>query len=210
MFTVDESDYDPAGYSYGVNNPTYSGMNGGAVGYMNGGATCAPSSVFNPSTDFLDFDDLLKNEYGEANEDSVDEEEQMLSIEDVLTLSESEDEGDNGDQSDNNSTPIARRNNDVTGTASDAEAMLNRWDYVSVTAFRKRQQQHKQRLSGQVGKNRGALKGKLTVNDTTMAPARRRKVRSTTQKPVPMNNNRKSRKDDTQWSSTLPPLFEAV
>lgn len=210
MFTFhDESDFDNGAFSYGANNPT---LTGGEGGYMNGDVICGPPEAFNPSTDFLDFDDLLKNEYDDVNEDSVDEEEQMLSIEDVLALSETEDEGDNEDQQDASFIPTARKASDaMVGNNSDAEAMFNRWEYVSVTAFRKRQQQHKQRLSGQAGnRNRGALKGKLTMNDTTMTPARRRKSRSTNQKPIQMNNSRKGRKDDTQWSSNLPPLFEAV
>ena len=207
-YTFDESDFDTGAFSYGANNPTISGASGAAGDYMNGDAICGPPDAFNPSTDFLDFDDLLKTEYDDINEDSVDEEEQMLSIEDVLALSESEDDGDNEDQSDLNLIRIARKTSNImAGDNSDAETMLNRWDSVSVTAFRKRQQQHKQRLSGT--RNKGALKGKLTANDATMTPARRRKIR-TNQKPGPMNSSRRNRKDDTQWSTTLPPLFEAI
>ncbi|KAF8429519.1 hypothetical protein EV426DRAFT_703310 [Tirmania nivea] len=208
-YTFDENDFDACAFSYGANNPTLSGSSGVAGDCMNGDAICGPTEAFDPSTDFLDFDDLLKTEYDDANEDSVDEEEQMLSIEDVLALSESEDDGDNEDQSDFNLTPIARKTSDIiAGDNADAEAMLTRWDSVSVTAFRKRQQQHKQRLSGT--RNKGALKGKLTVSDTAMTPARRRKLKATNQKPIPMNSNRRNKKDDTQWSTTLPPLFEAI
>jgi len=207
-YTFSERDFDIGAFSYGANNPTLSGIGGGAVGYINGEAICGPPEAFNPSTDFLDFDDLLKAEYDDANEDSVDEEEQILSIEDVLALSETEDDMDNEDQSDFSLMPIERKTGDVmAGDNSDAETMLNRWDSVSVTAFRKRQQQHKQRLTGT--RNKGALKGKLTVSDTTMTPARRQKIRATNQKSISVNN-RRNRKDDTQWSTTLPPLFEAM
>jgi len=208
-YAFDESDFDTGAFSYGANNPTLTVISGAVGGYMNGDVICSPPEAFNPSTDFLDFDDLLKTEYDDANEDSVDEEEQMLSIEDVLALSESEDDGDIEDQSDFNLTPSARKTGDLmAGDNSDAETMLNRWDSVSVTAFRKRQQQHKQRLTGT--RNKGALKGKLTVSDTTMTPARRRKIKTTNQKPIPTNSNRRNKKDDTQWSTTLPPLFEAI
>ncbi|RPB24639.1 hypothetical protein L211DRAFT_180159 [Terfezia boudieri ATCC MYA-4762] len=209
-YTFGESDFDAGAFAYGANNPTLTGISEAAGGYINGDAICCSSEAFNPSTDFLDFDDLLKTEYDDAKEDSVDEEEQMLSIEDVLALSESEGDGDNEDQSDVNLTHITGKTSDfMAGDNSDAETMLNRWDSVSVTAFRKRQQQHKQRLTG--SKNKGALKGKLTTaSDTTMTPARRRKIKTTAQKPIPMSGNRRNRKDDTQWSTTLPPLFEAI
>lgn len=208
-----ENDFDGGAFSHGANNPTLSGISGGIGSYMNEDILCEPLETFNPSTDCLDFDNLLKAEYDENNEDSIDEEEQMLTLEDVLALSETEDEGDNvGDQSDVTQTPNTKT--DIGSTlrhSSETEAMLNRWDYVSVTAFRKRQQQHKQRLGGQGNKNKAAMKSKLTLNDTTMSPARRRKFKATKQKtPLPMTTNRRSRKEDNQWSSHLPPLFEAV
>lgn len=209
-----DNDFDGGAFSHGANNPTLSGMSGGIGGYMNGDAFCGPLEAFNPSTDCLDFDNLLKAEYNENNEDSIDEEEPMLTLEDVLALSETEDEGDNmEDQSDVMQTPNTKAEIGSTlRQGSEAEAMLNRWDYVSVTAFRKRQQQHKQRLSGQGNKNRAAaMKSKLTLNDTTMSPARRRKFKATKQKtPLPMTTSRRSRKEDNQWSSHLPPLFEAA
>lgn len=208
-----DNDFDGGAFSHGANNPTLSGIRGGVGDYINGDALCEPLEAFNPSTDCLDFDNLLKAEYDENNEDGIDDEEQLLTLEDVLALSETEDEGDHiEDQSDVTQAPNTKAEINFTlRNNSEAEAMLNRWDYVSVTAFRKRQQQHKQRLSGQGNKNRPAMKSKLTLNDTTMSPARRRKFKATKQKtPLPMSTNRRSRKEDNQWSSHLPPLFEAV
>ncbi|KAI5795442.1 hypothetical protein DFH27DRAFT_122373 [Peziza echinospora] len=154
-------------FTYGVSNPTMAGFSVGAGGYLNGADMCGPPEAFNPRRDFSDFDELLREEYNDGNEDSVDEEEQMLSFEDILALSESEDEVDG-----------SKQENQVAQT-QESDAEVNRWQYIPVTSFRKRQQQHKQRLSGQLSywnKGRSVMKPKLTSTDATMAPARRRKA----------------------------------
>ena len=196
--------FNAAFYSNPGLDSTLSAISRTVEGYSHGDAILNSTEDFLVSPDDF-FEDLLKTEYGDANEDSVDEEEEMLSIEDVLALSDSDDDDNLEDHSDANMTSLAKRG----GNDSEAEAMLSRWDYISVTAFRKRQQQHKQRLASQgVNKTKGAIKGKLTVSDTTMTPARRRKSKSASIKPPVLPTKKKSKKDEAQWSSTLSPLYE--
>lgn len=176
---------------------------------------------------YKDFDQLLEQEYGTESEESFDEDEQALSLEDVLMLEEFEGPEDgktlvrmrSASDATDMSAFIEGLDDDTDGTAVngnavtdseatptkmsndvDADRMWQQWNRVSVTAFRKRQQQHKQRISGQDLAANRVIKGKLSIADTTMTPARRRKIRASSSTPV---SNRHKRKN-----SHLSPLIE--
>lgn len=216
-----EPDFDvfamaPFNRNMQYHNPTLTGLTGGAGGYLGGTDIFGPPEAFGQPVE-AQFDDFLRAEYGDAaneGEESLDEGEHILTMEDMLNLSSDDDEDEDEDAElvellDISASPVSSKKN-LVGNGSDAEATLTRWDLVSVTAFRKRQQLHKQRLADQSpSSNRGknALK-RLTVSDTTMTPARRRKkVISGVGSPT-IGNRKKARKEE--WNYKLSPLFEGL
>lgn len=108
-----------------------------------------------------------------STEEDLDEAEAGLALEDFLLSDGYEDEVE-----DNNDFPQGGESEDEEEIAPNGESsadMLSRWDKVSVTAFRKRQIQHSQKLLQGQHKPKG-VDGKLM--DTLVAtPSKKRRLR---------------------------------
>lgn len=161
-------------------DPTFGGMTGGDGGFMNGAQIIGPPEAF-MNMDVVDdakFMEVLDEYMSDGTPDESDSEgADILRLDDLLDISEDED----AEMSDT-SMGTARRNS-MSETQSqyqpdnEAEAMLSRWDQVSVTAFRKRQIAHQQRLNQRGGNSPGQRSRKLVGPDTTMTPIRKRRIK---------------------------------
>ena len=130
--------------------------------------------IFSSSEEF-DFED-------EASE--LEDEHEKL-IDKFLELSSSEDESDDAIDEDEDTTPKARDINTTprrpstasSNNATPTDAMLSRWDQISVTAFRRRQIEHQQRLrDGKQQAYGGVLKsGRINRANFNMTPTRKKK-----------------------------------
>jgi len=159
-------------------DPTFSGVEDRV---LNGNDILGPPEAFYP---FLsETGDQLSDLFNE-DDDDVDEFEAGLEIDDFLDLSSAgeevaagkelqaaeglSDDGEGGEDDEEDCVP-----------AGDSSAdMLSIWDKVSVTAFRKRQIQHNQKLAhvSQYG-NAGCHKGKESRLSETITPTKKRRVR---------------------------------
>lgn len=165
-------------YCHQDGSPNLASCDQGTGVYTNGQAQGGEFAAFS------EFDDLLAAEYDtDGQNDSMEEEGQLLTFEDILAISDS-DEGEGASGSQTQSTATATNGEPTAPAQNDtpADDMLSRWDVVSVTSFRLRQQQHKQRLAGHNAppgnKGKGIIKGKMTMTDAPMTPGRRRKLRN--------------------------------
>lgn len=162
-------------------DPMLSQLAGADAGAPGAGDLLGPEGFFPFGSE--DCGDIFSDIFNEE-EYEVDEFEAGLKINDFLDLSSTEegaseaekdagedpsdDGGENGEEDEEECLP---------GHNADAE-MLSIWDKVSVTAFRKRQIQHSQKLSSalQFGGN-GYHKGKEGRLSETITPTKKRKVR---------------------------------
>ena len=160
-------------------DPMLSELGGGDVGLLGAGDLLGPEG-FIPEEGADTFSDLFNEE-----DYDVDEFEAGLEINDFLDLSSTEEgtsEAGNdvgGDLSDDCGAGGEEGEEEecLPGQNADAD-MLSIWDKVSVTAFRKRQIQHNQKLSSalQFGGN-GYHKGKEGRLSETITPTKKRRVR---------------------------------
>lgn len=165
-------------------DPTLDGFAG--IEGPNTSDALGPSEAFYPF--MSDAGDIFSDLFNEEDYD-VDEFEAGLEIDDFLDLSSEEEEGTNEAGKDRQHTEglsddfgeEGEEEEDECVPNGDASAdMLSIWDKVSVTAFRKRQIQHSQKLtlnanhySGGQGYNKGK-EGRLSE---TITPTKKRRVR---------------------------------
>lgn len=139
------------------------------------------------------FSDIFNEEDGTlVGDEDLDEYEENLELSDFLDFSSNDESakaemkesftegglsdvgGEDGDEEDD-----CMPNN---GNGNATDAMLSIWDKVSVTAFRKRQMQHSQKMTyhqsnGGSSHNYGYSKGKEARLADTITPNKKRKVR---------------------------------
>jgi hypothetical protein len=162
-------------------DPTLTGLVGVDDGMLNG------TDFLDPPEDFFAFKsengDIFSDIFNEEDYD-VDEFEAGLEIDDFLDLS-SDEEGPS--EASKNIQKMAEGISDDCGEDGEDEEdecvpngdssadMLSIWDKVSVTAFRKRQIQHNQKLSALHAA--GYHKGKEGRLSDTITPSKKRRVR---------------------------------
>jgi hypothetical protein len=162
-------------------DPTFSGVTGVEDGVLNGCDILGPSEAFYP---FLSETGDQLSDFFNEDDDDVDEFEAGLEINDFLDLSSADEEVAAGKelQATEGLSDDGEGREDYEedcGPTGDASAdMLSIWDKVSVTAFRKRQIQHNQKLAhaSQYG-NAGCHKGKESRLSETITPTKKRRVR---------------------------------
>lgn len=163
-------------------DPMLSELVGADVGTLGTADLISPDGFFQSmSEEGVDiFSDLFNDE-----EYDVDEFEAGLEINDFLDLSSTEEGAseagkDGGEELSDDCEEDGEDDGEecLPGQNADAE-MLSIWDKVSVTAFRKRQIQHSQKLSSalQFGGNGGYHKGKEGRLSETITPTKKRRVR---------------------------------
>ncbi|KAG0636645.1 hypothetical protein HOY80DRAFT_1053786 [Tuber brumale] len=211
-------------------NPTLSGLTGGDGLFLNGAGILGPPEAFYPY--FNEEGELVTEELGD---EELDEYEANLKIADFLELSSDE---DGNEHTDNDSSTrhleLALMDGVRDGPDADDECtpsaelpaqMLSRWDKVSVTAFRKRQIQHAQKMADLHGNPNSSpttgygLQRKL---GETITPARKKKVKrrlvagnrglgvsASTRKKI---SNRKAEELGRNFGSAnrIPPIFEGI
>ena len=149
MAEESESENSPGFLDY---NPTLGGLTGGDGLFLNGADILGPPEAFYPH--FNEEGELIA---GGLGGEGLDEYEANLKIADFLELSSDEDGNENTDN-DFSAGHLGLVLMDGACDEPDADGecipstelpaqMLSRWDKVSVTAFRKRQIQHAQKMA---------------------------------------------------------------
>ncbi|TGZ84417.1 hypothetical protein EX30DRAFT_106875 [Ascodesmis nigricans] len=172
-------------------DPTLGGLTELDGGMLNGVDFFGPPEAFYPfqpvDGDIQDLLDSIDVEsMGDFGIDSgADSGEAELDLDDLLDMSSSEEreaarleaiieeaEGEEGDEEEEEDENCAE-------AQSSSADLLSIWDKVSVTAFRKRQVQHQQKLRMNTGStNSGYHKGKERRLSETLTPSKKRKVRA--------------------------------
>ncbi|PWW76095.1 hypothetical protein C7212DRAFT_344566 [Tuber magnatum] len=227
MTEESESENSPSFLDY---NPTLGGLTGGDGLFLNGADILGPPEAFYPY--FNEEGELVADGLGDEELDGY---EANLKIGDFLELSS--DEEDNG-RTDNDfgaghlelaltdgtcDEPDA--DDECTPSAELPAQMLSRWDKVSVTAFRKRQIQHAQKMAdfhGNPNSSPTAGYGLQKKLGETITPARKKKVKrrlvagnrglgisAAMRKKI---SNRKTEELGRNFGSTnrIPPIFEGM
>lgn len=175
-------------------DPTLGGLTELGGGVLNGNDILGPPEAFYPYTPIDGdmqqfFDDIDMSGLDFDIDSGADSAEAALELEDFLDMSSPEDK--KGDELDD---ILEEMENGTAGEDDEGEeeecpdgrnsptAMLHIWDKVSVTAFRKRQVQHQQKLaslhaSGSSPTNYGYHKGRDRRLSETLTPSKKRKVR---------------------------------
>ncbi|CUS14169.1 unnamed protein product [Tuber aestivum] len=177
-----ESENSPSFLDY---NPTLGGLTGGDGLFLNGADILGPPEAFYPY--FNEQGELVADGLGD---EEIDEYEANLKIGDFLELS-SDEEGNEPTDNDFSAGQLELAPMDGACDEPDADdectpsaelpaQMLSRWDKVSVTAFRKRQIQHAQKMAdlhGNPNSSPTAGYGLQKKLGETIAPTRKKKVK---------------------------------
>ena len=170
-------------------DPTLTGLSELEGGVMNGADFFGPPEVFYPYIgDDAMFSDIFNDEDSTLlGDEDVDEYEAGLMLSDFLDFSSNDEAGTNGlndnliDGLSDGCPEEGDEEDDCMPNGDASDAMLSIWDKVSVTAFRKRQMQHNQKLvhASNSGSPHGYgyTKGKEARLADTITPSKKRKVR---------------------------------
>lgn len=176
-------------------DPAFGGMIDESGGFMNGTDIMGPPEAFfnasaNTEQDFMEVLDEYMTDAPVEDEDATGD--AILALDDLLNMSTDE-EGDDSDVS--MGTSRKESMSDILLPEESAEAMLSLWDQVSVTAFRKRQIAHQQRLNSRSGNGSPGQKQqkKLLGPDTTMTPIRKKKLKRKIINTGPSSGNSKKK-----------------
>jgi hypothetical protein len=161
-------------------DPTLTGLTGVEGGVLNGSDILGPPEAFYPF--MSEPGDIFSDLFNEEDYD-VDEFEAGLEIGDFLDLSSAEEGASDGGNlaadglSDDCAEDGEEEEEECAPNPDTNVDMLSIWDKVSVTAFRKRQIQHSQKLSALQYGGTGYHKGKEGRLSETITPTKKRRVR---------------------------------
>ncbi|KAL7275368.1 hypothetical protein RUND412_001690 [Rhizina undulata] len=232
VFSESESDFSSAPLGY---NPTLTGLTGGEGNLLNGSDILGPPEAFYPFIDRFGAQ-LDENLFNIDAEDGMDEFEADLQLDDFLDFSHDEDvekeDGAGGD-------PARSSGMTFDGVCDDddeedqgvkdresSDAMLSRWEKVSVTAFRRRQLQHNQKMAqsnsqGFGNRTPGAHKNREGRLSETITPGTKRRLKQkflagNSQNPspnIPLRKVATKRVEELGWNTAnnkWAPLFEGL
>ncbi|RPA92653.1 hypothetical protein L873DRAFT_1831049 [Choiromyces venosus 120613-1] len=211
-------------------NPTLSGLTGGDGIFLNGADILGPPEAFYPY--FNEEDEFIADGLGD---EELDEYEADLKIADFLELSSDEDDNEHTENDfGTGNLELALMDGACDEPDADDECipsaelpaqMLSRWDKVSVTAFRKRQTQHAQKMAnlhGNPNSSPTAGYGLQKKLGETITPTRKKKVKrrlmagnrglgasAAMRKKI---SNRKAEELGRNFGSAsrIPPIFESM
>ncbi|KAL7268998.1 hypothetical protein RUND412_008353 [Rhizina undulata] len=187
VFSESESEFSSAPSVY---NPTVTGLTGGEGNFLDGNDILGPPEAFFPFIDHFGAQ-LEENVFNIDAEDGMDEFEADLQLEDFLDFS-----NDEGIEKEDVAGGDPARSNCMTfdGVCDDddeeegvkdresSDAILSRWQKVSVTAFRKRQLQHNQKMAQSNSQDfgnptPGAHKNRKGRLPDSITPGRKRRLK---------------------------------